>query len=111
VRRVGKPHRRTAVRSGVGHARIADRDIVELTNFAATVLFTEDDVKRGIPKALAAAERLAAINSDVTVDPRVVDVDANNIEDLLASAADRQSTSSSTEPTTSKPVTSSTTPP
>jgi molybdopterin-synthase adenylyltransferase len=77
------------VRSGVGTVRIADRDIVETTNLQRQVLFTEDDVKRGMPKALAAAERLVAINSEVTIDPRVVDVDANNIEELATMAGDR----------------------
>jgi molybdopterin-synthase adenylyltransferase len=67
-------------RSGIGFIRIADRDIVELTNLQRQVLFDETDALKGLPKAIAAAQRLAKINSGITVEPRVVDVDAGNIE-------------------------------
>jgi adenylyltransferase/sulfurtransferase len=50
------------------------------------VLFDEEDAKAGLPKAAAAAEKLARINSAVAIDPRVVDVTATNVEDLLADA-------------------------
>ena len=71
------------VRAGVGFLRIADRDIVELTNLQRQVLFTEDDAKRAWPKAAAAAERLGVINSSVSVEPLVVDVHAGNIQSLV----------------------------
>src|SRR2546429_4121143 len=47
-------------RAGVGFLRIADRDIVELTNLQRQVLFDERDANRAWPKAIAAAERLTA---------------------------------------------------
>jgi adenylyltransferase/sulfurtransferase len=47
------------------------------------VLFDESDVRQGLPKAIAAANRLSKINSTVTIEPRIVDVDATNIEALL----------------------------
>lgn len=71
------------VRSGVGYLCVADRDIVEITNLQRQVLFDEEDVRKGMPKAVAAAERLGRINSTVQVEPQVVDVHAGNIEDLL----------------------------
>lgn len=72
------------VRAGVGFLRLVDRDIVELTNLQRQVLFDEKHAQTGWPKAAAAAERLAAINSSVTIDARVMDVHAGNIEALAA---------------------------
>jgi adenylyltransferase/sulfurtransferase len=69
-------------RAGVGFLRIADRDLVELTNLQRQVLFDEADVRDQTPKAAAAAKRLAKINSSVTLDARVTDVHAGNIEEL-----------------------------
>lgn len=70
------------VRAGIGSLRIADRDIVELTNLQRQVLFDQSDVRDGLPKAIAAANRLRKINSDVAVDVHVTDVHAGNIESL-----------------------------
>lgn len=70
-------------RAGIGHLRIADRDFVEGNNLQRQVLYEEDDVLRGLPKAVAAAERICRINSLVTVEPLVTDVTAENIEELL----------------------------
>lgn len=71
------------VRAGVGTLRIADRDIVELTNLQRQVLFDEHDVAEQAPKAIAAARRLRRINSEVVVEPLVCDVHAANIETLI----------------------------
>lgn len=71
------------VRAGVGMLRIVDRDLVELTNLQRQVLFDEIDAREHRPKAIAAAERLRAINSATTIDPRVTDVASDNIESLL----------------------------
>ena len=70
------------VRAGVGFLRLVDRDIVELTNLQRQVLFDENQVRTAWPKAAAAAERLAAINSSVEVDAHILDVHAGNIEML-----------------------------
>jgi adenylyltransferase/sulfurtransferase len=70
-------------RGGIGFLRIADRDVVELTNLQRQTLFTEDDAARGTPKALAAAARLSGVNSTITIDPRVVDIHSGNIESLI----------------------------
>ncbi len=72
------------VRAGVGHVRIADRDFVEGNNLQRQVLFDEDDVLRGLPKAVAASEELRRINSLVELDARVTDVTAENVEELIA---------------------------
>ncbi len=70
-------------RSGIGHLRIIDRDIVELTNLQRQTLFDESDAHEGSPKSVAAAKRLKAINSTITIEPIVADVHSANIEDLL----------------------------
>lgn len=70
------------VRSGVGFLRLVDRDIVEMTNLQRQVLFDEKHASTAWPKAAAAAERLAAINSEVQIDARVIDVHSGNIEML-----------------------------
>jgi adenylyltransferase/sulfurtransferase len=69
----------TLVRAGVGFVRIVDRDFVERSNLQRQVLFDENDVASRLPKAVAAAEKLARINSDVTVESIVADVDHTNI--------------------------------
>ena len=70
----------TLVRAGVGHVRIVDRDFVEISNLQRQVLFNEDDVAAQLPKAIAAAEKLRRINSQVEIEPIVADVDPANIE-------------------------------
>jgi molybdopterin/thiamine biosynthesis adenylyltransferase len=72
----------TLVRSGVGHLRIVDRDFLELNNLQRQVLYDEEDVRAELPKAIAAAEKLRRINSDVEIEAIVADVDATNIEKL-----------------------------
>lgn len=76
----------TLVRAGVGWLRIVDRDFVELSNLQRQVLFDEEDVVRQMPKAVAAAEKLRRINSDVAVEPIVADVEARNLVDLCRDA-------------------------
>lgn len=71
------------VRAGVGFVRIADRDFVDLTNLQRQVLYDEEDVRQRLPKAVAAAEKLRRINSDVTVESHVVDVTYARILDLV----------------------------
>jgi molybdopterin/thiamine biosynthesis adenylyltransferase len=71
------------VRAGVGHLTIADRDIVELTNLQRQTLFDESDAANELPKAIAAANRLRAVNSSIEVSPIVTDVHSGNIEDIV----------------------------
>lgn len=70
-------------RAGAGTVRIIDRDIVELSNLQRQFLFSEADVAEGTPKAIAAARRLAAINSEVMLEPVVADLSPSNAADLL----------------------------
>src|ERR1700730_15676780 len=69
-------------RAGVGRLVIADRDYIELNNLQRQILYDEDDVARHLPKAIAAAEKLRHVNSDVTVEPLVEDINGDGIESL-----------------------------
>jgi adenylyltransferase/sulfurtransferase len=71
------------VRAGIGRVRFVDRDYVELSNLQRQMLFDEDDVASGYPKAIAAERKLRRINSEVRLEAIVADVTALNIEDLL----------------------------
>jgi len=73
-------------RAGVGFIRIIDRDFIETHNLQRQILFDEDDVAQNLPKAEAAARKLRAINSSITVEPVVTDIDHTNILDLVDDA-------------------------
>ncbi len=73
-------------RAGVGHLVIADRDFIELTNLQRQVLFDEQDVADGLPKAEAAKRKIARINSQVKVTAIVDDINHGNIERLAPGA-------------------------
>src|SRR6184192_3125257 len=74
------------VRAGVGYLRLIDRDFIETNNLQRQILFDEADVAANLPKAEAAARKLRVINSGVTVEPVVTDVDRTNILDFAADA-------------------------
>ncbi len=71
-------------RAGVGTLRVVDRDVVELGNLQRQALFDESDARDCLPKAVAAANRLARVNSAVRVEPVVADLDAGNVAEILA---------------------------
>ena len=73
----------TLARAGVGNLRLVDRDFLETNNLQRQVLYDEQDVASGIPKAIAAQTRLQAINSQINIEAVVTDVDHTNIGDLL----------------------------
>src|ERR1700704_1690387 len=70
-------------RAGVGFLRIVDRDYVELSNLQRQWLFDQCDVEQGLPKSVAAARHLAAINSGIRIEPVVADLAPGNADDLL----------------------------
>jgi molybdopterin/thiamine biosynthesis adenylyltransferase len=70
-------------RSGVGTIRVIDRDYVEPSNLQRQTLFDETDARESLPKAVAAARKIAAFNSEIVVEPKVADLTPENIEVLL----------------------------
>ncbi|QQE11613.1 ThiF family adenylyltransferase [Planctomycetota bacterium] len=71
------------VRAGIGKIILVDRDFVDLTNLQRQVLFNEDDVNAGLPKAIAAKEKLSRINANVEIQAEVADINFMNIETYL----------------------------
>ncbi|MGD9564295.1 MAG: ThiF family adenylyltransferase [Pyrinomonadaceae bacterium] len=80
---LGASHAEMLARAGVGKLRIVDRDFVEFTNLQRQTLFKESDAAERLPKAIAAKERIAEINSDIDVEAIVADVNNSNIESLI----------------------------
>lgn len=70
-------------RAGVGKITIADRDYVEWSNLQRQQLYTEDDARNRLPKAIAAKTRLEAINRDVAIETKVTDVTPSEMEQLI----------------------------
>jgi len=71
-------------RAGAGFIRVIDRDYVEPSNLQRQTLFNECDATESLPKAIAAARRIAEFNSQITIDPHVADLTPQNIELLLS---------------------------
>lgn len=70
-------------RAGIGTLRIIDRDYVEPSNLQRQSLFDEADAAESLPKAIAAARKIAAFNSGIVVEPMVDDLVPSNIDALL----------------------------
>jgi len=63
--------------------RLIDRDFVEWSNLQRPFLFDENDAAEAMPKAAAAARRLARVNSEVALEPVVADLTASNAVELF----------------------------
>ena len=70
-------------RAGVGMLRLIDRDLPEISNLPRQVLFDEQDVREGLPKAAAAKRQLARINGRITIEAEVADLTPRNVSRLL----------------------------
>ncbi len=64
---IGCPAATYLAASGVGHLVLCDFDTVDATNLGRQTLFGPADI--GAPKAARAAERLMALNPDITITP------------------------------------------
>jgi len=73
-------------RAGAGTLTIIDRDYVEPSNLQRQWLFEEADAAAALPKAVAAARRINAINSAIRVRAVVADLTAENAAELLGEA-------------------------
>src|SRR5215831_2409990 len=77
---LGSFHAAALARAGAGTLTLIDRDYVEPSNLHRQWLYEEADAAESLPKAAAAARRIAAINSTIAVRVRVADLTASNAE-------------------------------
>ena len=80
---LGSAHAESLARAGVGRLRIADRDFVEASNLQRQTMFSERDASERLPKAVAAANHIGEINSEIEVESEITDVNHSNIERLI----------------------------
>ena len=80
---LGSANAESFVRAGVGKLTIIDRDYVEWSNLQRQQLYSEEDAREKLPKAIAAKNRLEKLNSEVQIDAFVMDACAENLEGLL----------------------------
>src|SRR6266704_2666190 len=71
-------------RAGVARLRVLDRDFVEPSNLQRQALFDESDARESLPKAVAAQQKLRAINSAISIEGIVADLTPQNAQELLA---------------------------
>lgn len=67
--------------SGIGRIGIADFDTIDVSNLQRQVFYKEAEV--GMSKAGQLAERIKALNSDVTVESFLEKIDENNADSFL----------------------------
>jgi len=80
---LGSAHSESLARAGAGHIRIVDRDFVEPSNLQRQTMFTESDAEQRLPKAIAAANHLRQINSEIEIEPHILDINHSSIERLI----------------------------
>ncbi len=78
---LGSPVLAYLAAAGVGRIGIVDDDRVDVTNLQRQILYTTGDI--GAPKAATAAERLRALNPQISIDPIGVRFDAHNARELV----------------------------
>lgn len=67
--------------AGVGCIGLVDNDVVSISNLQRQVLYSEKEL--GKPKAVCAAERLSALNSEIKVQPYSTRLTEDNAFDII----------------------------
>ena len=79
---LGSASAESFVRAGI-KLTIIDRDYVEWSNLQRQQLYSEQDAREKLPKAIAAKNRLEKLNSEVQIHAFVMDACVENLEGLL----------------------------
>ncbi|HEX8844772.1 MAG TPA: ThiF family adenylyltransferase [Pyrinomonadaceae bacterium] len=80
---LGTAQAEALARAGVGRLRIVDRDFVEASNLQRQTMFTEQDARERLPKAVACVNHLALINSEIDAESLIADVNYSNVESII----------------------------
>jgi adenylyltransferase/sulfurtransferase len=78
---LGSPTATQLAAIGVGHLRLVDRDVIELSNLQRQHIYSIDDV--GYPKVEIAAKRLQSLNPYIEIEPIPLSVNQDNVEDII----------------------------
>lgn len=78
---LGSPIATQLTAMGIGHLRIIDRDVVEISNLHRQTLYSEDDI--GKVKVEAAADKLRKINPNVEIEPIPVSINENTALEVV----------------------------
>lgn len=81
---IGSPLIQYLAAAGIGRLRIADDDMIALSNLQRQTLYATDTV--GMPKTAEAAKAVARLNPDCTVEMVAQRIDADSVENFLGSA-------------------------
>ncbi|UCD45102.1 MAG: HesA/MoeB/ThiF family protein [Candidatus Bathyarchaeota archaeon] len=79
---LGSPVSTQLASMGVGHLRIVDRDVVEMSNLQRQHLYGVDSV--GYPKVEAAATRLERMNPYIAIEPMPLSITPGNAEKIIS---------------------------
>ncbi|GAA3320234.1 hypothetical protein GCM10020331_030380 [Ectobacillus funiculus] len=71
-----------------GKITIVDRDYVDWSNLQRQQLYEERDAEQGLPKAIAARNRLSRINSEVEITTHVLDLTPDEINTMCEQRLD-----------------------
>ncbi|ANR68759.1 MULTISPECIES: ThiF family adenylyltransferase [Staphylococcus] len=74
------------VRAGVGTLTIVDRDYIEYSNLQRQTLFSESDALEGLPKVVAAKQKLLDIRQDLKIHSYIAHVNRQFLDDNAGSA-------------------------
>lgn len=80
---LGTAQAEALARAGVGRLLIVDRDFVEASNLQRQTMFTEQDARERLPKAIACVNHLSEINSEIRAEAVVADVNHANVESII----------------------------
>ncbi len=81
---LGSPAAFYLAAAGVGHIRIADADVLEITNMNRQILHTDERI--GMPKVVSAKKTLEALNPKITVTALEAFIDADSAAGLIEDA-------------------------
>ncbi|HJX38205.1 MAG TPA: HesA/MoeB/ThiF family protein, partial [Anaerolineae bacterium] len=79
---LGSPAAMQLAAMGVGHLRLVDYDVVELSNLQRQHLYDVSSV--GYPKVEVAARRLRGLNPHIDVEPLPLAVSTYNVEEIVS---------------------------